>query len=472
VRFNQRWFFFVLFVVVAAARLCHTALLWAEETLPLAAAQQMLRGRVLYRDIWFDKPPLVAAPYLFWLARDGWPLRLAGALYVLLACWLAYRFARDLWSPREGYLAAGLLGFFLTFDFPSAVIPLASDLWLVAPHLAAVWLAWKRRPFWSGALLGIGFLTSPKALLIAPVCALWNPSGLLWMAVGFLAANGAAAAALAFTNALGSYWDQVWRWGRLYAATPLGEDSLHNGLIRTLDWAGFHAAPLAAAIWFFGRSRSDGKQPTPLQWAVWCGLSVAGVIAGWRFFPRYYFLLLPVLVIAAARGFTRLGRKSIWVALLLLVPLARFGPRYVWLASGGTEWADTAMDRDSQAAASLVRPLAHPGDTLFVWGFRPELYVYTGLPAATRFLDSQPLTGVPADRHLTQSTPVETAAPRAHRAELARTSPAFLIDGLGMYNPQLAIGKYVDLREWFARYHEVARSRRSVIYQLTAGPSQ
>lgn len=457
----------MLFLVLAAARLCHVGVLWAEETLPLASAAQMLHGRVLYRDIWFDKPPLVVAPYLVWAARDEWPLRVAGALYVLLACWLAWRFTRDLWSEREAYWAAGLLAFFLTFDFPSAVIPLASDLWLVAPHLAAVWLAWKRRPFGSGVLLGIGFLTSPKALLIAPVCVLWNPAGILWMAAGFLAVNGAAVAALAFTGALGAYWDQVWHWGRLYAAAPLGQDFLRNGLVRTLDWAGFHAALLAAALWFFWQSRSGDKRPTPLQWAAWCGFSVAGVVAGWRFFPRYYFLLLPLLVVAAARGFTILGRKSVWVALLLFIPLVRFAPRYIWLASGGTEWADTAMDRDSRAAAQLVRRLAHPGNTLLVWGFRPELYVYTGLPAATRFLDSQPLTGVPADRHLTQSTPVETTAPRANRAELARSSPTFIIDGLGLYNPRLAIVNYPDLREWFARYSEVGRSGQSVIYLFT-----
>ena len=465
-RFNPRWFFLALLLALAAARLCHVGVLWAEESLPLASAGQMLHGRMLYRDIWFDKPPLVAAPYLLWDARDGWPLRVAGALYVMLACWLAYRFARDLWSTREAYWAAGLLGFFLTFDFPSAVIPLASDLWLVAPHLAAVLLAWKRRPFWSGVLLGVGFLTSPKALLIAPVCVLWNPPGLLWMAAGFLVVNGAAAAALAFTGALAAYWDQVWRWGRLYAAAPLGEDFLHNGLVRTLDWFGFHAALLAAALWFLWRSRREEKQPAPLQWVAWCGFSVAGVIAGWRFFPRYYFLLLPMLVVAAARGFTLLGRKSVWITLLLIVPLVRFGPRYVWLASGGTEWTDTAMDRDSRAAAALLRPLAHSGDTLFVWGFRPEVYVYSGLPAATRFLDSQPLTGVPADRHLTQSTPVETTAPQAHRAELAQSSPTFIVDGLGLYNPQLAIGNYADLREWFGRYRQVGRSGQSVIYQL------
>ena len=124
-------------------------------------------------------------------------------------------------------------------------------------------------------------------------------------------------------------------------------------------------------------------------------ISLAGVAAGLRFFPRYYFQLLPVMVLIAARGFTLLGRKrALAAALLLLVPLARFGPSYL-TALSGAEWRDTAMDRDSRAAAALTRQLAKPGDTLFVWGYRPEIYVYTQLPAATMFLDSQPLTGVP-----------------------------------------------------------------------------
>jgi hypothetical protein len=66
-------FFFALFLIVLVLRLCHVDILWAEENLPLAAASEMLRGKALYRDIWFDKPPLVPAFYLLWGARDGVP---------------------------------------------------------------------------------------------------------------------------------------------------------------------------------------------------------------------------------------------------------------------------------------------------------------------------------------------------------------------------------------------------------------
>jgi len=148
----------------------------------------------------------------------------------------------------------------------------------------------------------------------------------------------------------------------------------------------------------------------------------------------------------------------------------RFTPAYVTAARGG-DWRDTAMDRDSRAASALVRGMAKPGDTLFVWGYRPEDYVYTRLPAATTYLDSQPLAGVPADRHLTQSTPVETEAPRARRAELTRSAPSFILDGLGLYNPRLAIGNYPDLREWLSNYREAGRTGGTVIYRRKGPPA-
>jgi len=129
-------------------------------------------------------------------------------------------------------------------------------------------------------------------------------------------------------------------------------------------------------------------------------------------------------------------------------------------------WNDVAMDQDSRAAARLAQQFSRPGDSLFVWGFRPDLWVYTGLPAATRFLDSQPLTGVPADRHLTQSAPVDTEFTRMNREELARFHPTFVVDGLSLYNPALAIDRYEDLRTWFTQYREVLRTRTTVVYRL------
>src|SRR3954453_2590335 len=103
---STRLIVLLLFLTVAMARFCHMRILWVEEAYPAAAAAQMLDGRFLYRDIWFDKPPLYALFYLLWGAGPGLGLRLAGTLFVILCCWLVYQFARELWGRQEGVLAA------------------------------------------------------------------------------------------------------------------------------------------------------------------------------------------------------------------------------------------------------------------------------------------------------------------------------------------------------------------------------
>jgi hypothetical protein len=329
---------------------------------------------------------------------------------------------------------------------------------MLAPHLAAVWMAYRRRPLWAGALAGVAFTISPKGALVLAVCAWWVPSWTLL--AGFVGITGAASVWMWSAGAVAGYSDEVWRWGRLYAGTTFVDAPLKNGLLRTLNWAGFHAAIVIAAV-------GQASWPVPSErrrWLVWLAISLAGVAAGLRFFPRYYFQILPVVVLLAARGFAEMRGRRRLVALLLLIPLARFAPTYL-MAARDAGWRDTAMDRDSRAAAAMVDALAKPGDTLFVWGFRPETYVYSHLPAATRFLDSQPLTGVPADRHLTQSTPVETRESLARRAELAASRPTFVVDGLGEYNRHLAVTEFGDLRAWMAAYREVGRSAGSVVYR-------
>src|ERR1700732_3938295 len=115
-------FFALLATIIVAARLCHSSVLWADDNLPLAAAMELARGKALYRDVWFDKPPLVAWIALLWGARAGVLLRLGGAAYVIAAAAAAWQFARTKWSDREGLLAACFVALFLTFDLPSAII--------------------------------------------------------------------------------------------------------------------------------------------------------------------------------------------------------------------------------------------------------------------------------------------------------------------------------------------------------------
>lgn len=433
-------------------------MLWTEESLPLAAALQMKHGSVLYRDIWFDKPPLLPAIYLLWGVRIGAVLRIAGALYALLCSGLAFGVGAAFWSKREGYWAAALVAFFLTFDTHSAVLPLAADLLLLAPHLAAILLTVRKQFFWSGFAAGIGFLINTKGLFVLAACAIFAWPSTVPLLAGFVLPNIAALGYLAGTGSLGPYIDQVWRWGAQYAASPVVSDPVRNGVIRTLNWLGFHIVLVIGAVCWLTRE----KLQTSWKFLAWLALCFAGVLLGWRFFPRYYFLLLPALAIPAAHGLARMRNRAVFTIALLtmLVPLVRFGPRYARLSTS----SDLAMDRDSREASRIALRYAPANGSLYVWGYRPEMYVYTDLRPATKYLDCQALTGVPADRHLGSTQIVLTKGTHEAREELAHAQPDVVIDGLSRYNPALSMDHYPELRPWLAGYREVANTKGSVIY--------
>ena len=418
---------------------------------------QMKRGMTLYRDVFFDKPLLVPAVYLLWGAQAGWALRLAGAVYALTASVLAYGIAGALWTRREGYIAAVLMAFFLTFDTHSAVLPLTADMLLLVPHLAVILLAVKKRPLLAGIAAGVGFLFNAKGAIVLASCALFAWPSLAQLGIGFVLPNLVGLGWLAGTGSLNAYIEQVWVWMSRYAGDTFVANPVGNGFLRTGNWLGFHAVLLVGVAAYLWRERN-------WRFAVWLALSYGGVVLGWRFFPRYFYILLPMMTVAAARGLGYLRpRWAVWVAVATMaVPMVRFGPKYVTLAMGReAKWADLAMDNDSRAAAALLRGQT---GTLYVWGYRPEMFVYTGLRPASMYLECQALTGVPADRHLGQTHAVLTAGTAEARAAVIRARPDILVDGLGPYNPALAVKQYPDMARLLEGYREAGRTPGAGIY--------
>ncbi len=245
-----------------------------------------------------------------------------------------------------------------------------------------------------------------------------------------------------------------------------------TGVLRTAHWMGFHAALAAGAIFAFFRLRRDDRS----KLTIWLAFSFVAVCLGARFAPHYFLQLLPPLVIAASRGIVLAFREyrtriAVALALLLLVPFIRFGPRYVSLAMDDLldrepRWSDVVMDLDSQHAAQQIRALAHPGDTLFVWGYRPDIYVYTRMTSASRFWDSQPLTGVPADRHLYATTAIYGGPAAANRRELVQSRSdihcGWTWSDESAAQPERLPG---NRTQWMEAYQLVARTKLCLIYR-------
>jgi hypothetical protein len=264
---------------------------------------------------------------------------------------------------------------------------------------------------------------------------------------------------------MAGYWEQVWLWGLEYARGAAVSHPLALAVERVGHWLGFHA--VLAAGWVGGAWREERRERVKL--AVWLGASFAAVCFGHHFAPRYFLQLLPPLAVVGGHGIVwalkvRKGFTIAALTILLLVPFVRFGPRYVKVAEHAN-WGDVALDLDSQQVAALIHGLAKPGDTLFVWGYRPDIYVYTRLNLASEFWDSQPLTGVAADRHLGVGEPVVSEATKAHLRVVESSRPTFFVDGLGMLNGRLRPERFAEMRELLDGYQEVGKTRLSVIYR-------
>ncbi len=456
-RLRRALFWGACFALLLAVRLCHWDVLWVDEAYGIAGARRILEGAALYRDLWFDKPPLYAWVYLAWGAATGLPLRVGGAVFALLCCWLAYRAAGALFTRREGYAAAVAMAFFLSFDHPVTVISLAPDLLLLPFALGAVWALAAGRVATAGCCAAAGLLANAKALVLLPLIVLWRPRA--WQRS---LASYAVTAAVVWLLAAG-WGEPVWEWGAVYSRQTFVSHPVREGVLRTLNWAGFHLALVIAAALYFWR-----RDPQRLHLAAWVALALVMVAAGARFYPRYYFALLAPMVVAAARGACLIRSRFLIaaVALALAVPAVRFGARHVGtFRREPAAMRDLTMWAECREAAAAIRAQASPGDTLFVWGYRPELNVMAGLRGATRFLDSQPLTGVIADRHLTSTEPAFEELARRHRQELAGTAPTFIADGLGPYNPALGVTRFEDLRVWLTSYELAAQTKGFHIYR-------
>ena len=277
-----------------AARLCHADILWADEDYHLAAAIQVLYGKIPYRDFWYDKPFLNLAACLLFAAKN----RVAAAAGVRdlrnpamrpricirqpsldpprrLRRRVAVRVFIDVLFPRAHSYAGARY-------FDDAAASGGGLSGLARPSAA------RRAP-----VCEIATWFNVKGIFVLAACAAFGWSGLPLLALGFLIPNALALGWLAGEHALAGHWRQVWEWGFLYSRSPM---PVSAGFRSLLNWTGFHAALALATAVYFRRKSAERR-----AFAIWLAMSFAGTAIGLRFAPRYLDQLLPPLWILGAR---------------------------------------------------------------------------------------------------------------------------------------------------------------------------
>jgi hypothetical protein len=255
---------------------------------------------------------------------------------------------------------------------------------------------------------------------------------------------------------------------------------------------------------------------------IWLACSFAAMAIGGRFYEHYIFEILPALCLVSARGLIyikqwaipaaatrrpRFARQIITLlALGFLVTLVRFHTRTAILAldwargvksESTSRWFYETLNREERMAAGLlgelpggpeqammmppeaIRKLHHlqdgmpgPSDYLFVWGYRPEVYYFSGLIPASRFVSIQPVTGIPADAQYingnSKSVLPESARQTAlHQllSDLEATKPKYIVDEAGMFNSALDIHSYPGMAEFIRSYRQVTPAGMLMIYR-------
>src|SRR5262249_30244869 len=111
-------------------------------------------------------------------------------------------------------------------------------------------------------------------------------------------------------------------------------------------------------------------------------------------------------------------------------------------------------------------------DYLFVWGYRPEVYYWSGLIPASRFLSIQAVTGIPADVQYINgnsrsviSDSVRQIALDQLLKDLDETRPKYVVDEAGMFNSVLLITSYPGIGDFMRSYKQVEATGNLMVYR-------
>jgi hypothetical protein len=305
-----------------------------------------------------------------------------------------------------------------------------TELFLNLPLVIAAWLVMTggvARCAAAGALTAVAALFKYQAAL----------AGMGWIVIVGLDIAQLAALALGFAAVavayVGTFWlagvwtDFVfWGWGynfRYVAALSPG-DVISNGLFYTGVMALFWTPLLVA---FLRPSRQLARAALP-----WLGAMTLATSVGGRFFPHYYLMMLPPVVLLAVRGFdaTRRGRLArslagvftgVAVALSIVRPeVTEYGHHYIEAQRHVGAW---------------IRDHSRPDDRVFVWGNSSLIYFVADRVMATRFAfcnyHTGKMWGTPYFERESPGAPelvVHEAWPEL-LADLAASRPRYIVDG-------------------------------------------
>ncbi|MDZ4224777.1 MAG: glycosyltransferase family 39 protein, partial [bacterium] len=335
-------------------------------------------------------------------------------------------------EPTRGLFAALFYAIFSTTFLPQDMLAANIELLMVLPMTLCALFFLKEQFFIAGLFLGLSILTKYQGGILLPALALYlfwknknvtpakagvqpltvldsgfrrNDKGLFkgtllpffslllgaaWVGAGwvyYLYHNGALPDAI-----------RCFLYIMDYAKGPPGTDIPYitlKFLLRTamLAGAGF-------GLWYFAfRAMRQSLRHPSFLFTLWVLFGFAAVIAGGRMYFHYYIILYPALSLLAGdwagHFFERLKgmpfEKGAWRLTLFVVMI--FIP-----VTGFTAYATYKPFRPKHKdywiyVVDYIQDRTGPADSIFVWGYCPQIYTVADRRPATRFTTADYLTG-------------------------------------------------------------------------------
>lgn len=409
----------------------------------------ILNGRVPYVDLWNPKPPAVFYVYAAAMALFGQTapaLRAIDLLIAPLILWAVYWLGARFHGGRVGLWAALLLGVFyfsesfwtLTQNDGIVLLPMTlamvcvvkaafgtrrTWLWALAAGLLCGWVVWFKYPFalFAGAAalsyVMLRWHVSPRVRWLDAAAFALGGGAVILGGIAVLAAMGAWEALLESATVTSQYTALGFNWADFSGALRVAVG------FRWTQW-GLLFLLAAAGIWLTIRPTLRGRSGTAAHddadisrtaalwvWLLWLETGIAIMVVQAKGYDYHWLPMLPALALLGAVGIewglesiaARLGRH-LGGSMLLAVGLLAILAYTIWARAlpyltgqedqlayyhhfqGGEFVAD-----ESQQMANFLRERVMPGDSLYIWGFRPEVYYLSRLNPPTRFIFQFPL---------------------------------------------------------------------------------
>ncbi len=454
------------------------ATLWnVDEAIHAAVARSLLDGGTLYRDAIDQRTPLTyglfAAAFAVFGDNNLYAVRLALAVLVAATAFGVHLVGRRTRDTATGVFAALVFAALSTNLLPASDAFAAHTEWaVIAFTTAGAWWFWRgnSRPglglgFGTGALFALAFLSKQPSLLdfAAPVAtSVWLAANGTWkrrdgtltlagLLLGFATTVGATALWFASRGALGDAVFYTWTYNLTYYGPEIGWlDRAASGLgpLRLLlrEYPLVLGAGLGSAALLLVRLAQLAPSPALKRangWhcylLVWAGAALAGAASSGRGFEHYTIQCLPPFALAAglALGELSTAARRLWTgshrarATLLALPVAAVLGSTLRHPLAALEPPLPPPDPALRASA-FIGERTSPDEPLFVWGYNPDIHLYSNRKPAARFVYCSFLTGlIPWTNLDPQKDTAYAIVPGAMAqllADLERSRPPFVVD--------------------------------------------